>query len=162
MASDRKSILLEKRNKLKHQQEKSERLALIEDLLSRINDSGIDYAINFDSPAWQWLEITVDIHSWVQINQNPIENKLILTSEEHVSMSEAYFKLCSYLEPLDETVSVIWSNALRPELELGLNAIPLILDDIINQDFDFWIVPSSRKWCIEYHHTGTFAAFRFD
>jgi hypothetical protein len=162
MESDKKRALLEKRRQLKEAQEKKDRLELIEDFLMVLKRAVIDFKVRFDSNSWNWLQKSVIMQSWGQINWDVVTNKRVFSIEESESISECFRNLCSFVNSTDEWITIVWSNELRPELDLKLDSLPLVLDELVDVDFDFWLIPDSRKWCIEYHHSGSIGAIRFD
>jgi hypothetical protein len=63
-------------------------------------------------------------------------------------------KLCVRHGLHDVEVIVFWSNALRPAIQISVDALLRHAVPIIAADFDTWIISKAKGWCIEVYHEG--------
>lgn len=162
MDPDRKKAILEKRSQLKKANEESKRLNLIEDFLNYLRGLDIEFSIDFSSLAWNWMEETLPLKDWGMIDWSRVSIKHALAIEKIEKTSKACEEMYDFLKVKNEKVTIVWSNAERPEVTVNAHRIPPLIDELTDVDFDFWLVPESRIWCIEYHHSGSFSGARLE
>jgi len=101
-----------------------------------------------------WLESCFPINNWSRIEWKKVEDHTQIPWQNSPEARAAFEVLLAQRRLHDQPVIVMWSDQLMPSLELSLEAVRENFEEIIETDFDTWIVPSDRSWCIENYHEG--------
>jgi len=149
-------LLLEKKRKdLQEASLKRSKVDLLSDLIKILDAKYIKYNINFYSDVWNWICDNFPVAEWGKINWDFVEHKNKLAWTEPDKIPELFEKFVSKYNLTDDMVTIIWSNSERPAIDMSLDDAKMVIQDIFDEDWDTWMVPKERKWCIECHHTGS-------
>ncbi len=110
-----------------------------------------------------WMESKFPVASWGRILWPSVPDSTCLPwANKGADLVDAFHSLCDRQDLANPQVVVLWSNALRPGLELSLESVRRHAAEIFNADFDTWIVCESDAWCIEVYHEGELCFGRAD
>ena len=76
---------------------------------------------------------------------------------ETADLVDSFARLASGL-PRDSEVVVTWADGSCPSLVIQTSELLRVAADVLEADFDTWIVCATENWCLEVHHDGTVCA----
>ncbi|MFV5516519.1 hypothetical protein [Acinetobacter gerneri] len=106
------------------------------------------------------LGLGLNIESYGVIDQNT--NKLYLIVQDDRECLQK--KIREYLlnEPAEEQVEIFWSNLNKYSILCEIKFVLQNLDNIFDEDWDFWIVNNRKKWIIENYHEERLSIFNLN
>ena len=114
--------------------------------------------------ASEWLEKNFPIASWGRIDWPKVPNSSCITWTNDSELMLAFQRILveSRLDnKLEITVIVIWSNGLKPCLQINLNTFLKYANAMFQEDWDTWVYSESDNWCIEVYHEGEICFGRY-
>lgn len=105
--------------------------------------------------ASEWLEKNFPIASWGRINWPKVLNSSCKSWNNDSELLLAFQRILveSRLDNnLEITVIVIWSNGLKPSLQINLDTFLKYATAMFEEDWDTWLYSESDNWCIEVYH----------
>lgn len=160
MDKDRLNALKQKRLDLKRIEHERSMTELASDLIQVLDSRGIDYSMDFDSDAWNWVCDSFPVHNWGQIKWEELDSPVKMEWQSLEDRPKLYEKIIADADIADEVVTIVWSNAERPAFSIGLSDSKTIAQELFDEDLDTWIVSKENNWCIECHHNGHLALAR--
>ena len=158
--SEKRKKLLAKRKELQSKIVAKEQRLLIQGLLLQFDLDGIEYDIIFpdyktlEAPELKWMQSHFPMTSWGRIDWREIACSMAKKCESGLSCEKLLGKIIEEQQLGNPVVTLMWTNAHRPNIQLKLYDVVQNTQIIFEQDWDTWIVCSKNKWCIEYHHDG--------
>ncbi|MEK8020704.1 MAG: hypothetical protein VSS75_027875 [Candidatus Parabeggiatoa sp.] len=158
LTSEQRTKPLAKREKLQKKLARNQQTVLIQALLFEFDSNAIEYDIvwpdykTLEVPAAKWLHNHFPITAWGRIDWHHIAR--IKKCDVGSSCEKLLGKIIEEQRLGNPVVTLVWTNAHRPSLQIKLCDVVKNVEMIFEQDWDTWIVCSENKWCIEYHHDG--------
>jgi hypothetical protein len=133
----------------------SDNRRLIQTVLDALDARGEQYRVLYGSEsedAVSWLEQAFPVATWGRILWDKVPSSRC-TRWATLSDLEHRLRECCERESLDDlVVVVVWSNALRPGLELSLSSAVRHATPIFEADWDTWVLCRVEGWCLEVYH----------
>ncbi|RKZ54680.1 MAG: hypothetical protein DRR16_13695 [Candidatus Parabeggiatoa sp. nov. 3] len=158
LSSEQRKKLLAKREQLQRKIAQNEQAFFIQELLFEFDSNAIEYEIVWpdyktsEVKISKWLREKFSITSWGRIDSHHIT--MIKKCEVISSCEKLLGEIIEKQRLGNPVVTLIWTNAHRPGIQLKLCDVVKNVEIIFEQDWDTWIVCSENQWCIEYHHDG--------
>jgi hypothetical protein len=110
------------------------------------------------SAAMGWLEQAFSIEPWGRVAWSRVEQADCRPYATWGDMIRIFGELLDRVHPgqspPDAPILVVWSNAARPGLRVPFAALRACGAEILDEDFDVWILCPAQGWCIENYHDG--------
>jgi hypothetical protein len=135
---------------------------LIRDVTDALRRNGISFDVLSNdssgaSHAVAWLK-KFPIEPWGRIGWNGVEAADCRQWSSWESMLQTFRDLLDLVRQdprdADAPILLIWFSATLPILRVPFAALETCGAEILDEDFDVWILCPSRGWCIENYHEG--------
>lgn len=103
--------------------------------------------------ACEWLETNFPFVSWGRIDWNSVPNSLCLSWDNTDELVSSFEKIVME-NKLKNSLTVVWTNALRPSLKIDMKVMLKYAEAIFEEDWDTWVYSEKDNWCIEIFHDG--------
>src|SRR5690606_34111997 len=111
-----------------------------------------------ESSVIEWMENAFPIQPWGRVNWSGVKHARCRSSKTWEEMRQAYEALLDQVEAERREPSapilLVWSNAARPVLRVPFAALRACGAEILDADFDVWLICPTEGWCIEKYHEG--------
>jgi hypothetical protein len=101
-----------------------------------------------------WLERAFPIASWGRIDWERVPEHRQLVWHEEGELVRALSKLIRGAAHESTEVLVLWTDASKPLLALAAREVLRHAADLLDVDWDAWILCPAENWCIEVYHEG--------
>ena len=105
--------------------------------------------------ASEWLKKNFPIASWGRIDWPKVPNSSCITWNNDSELLLAFQRILvesKLNEKLEISVIVLWTNALKPPLQINLDTFLKYANAMFEEDWDTWVYSESDNWCIEVYH----------
>ncbi|MBJ9721196.1 hypothetical protein I5515_05215 [Acinetobacter calcoaceticus] len=103
------------------------------------------------------LNLGLNIKSHGVIDKDTDKLNLLVQDERDFLLDKIRENLID--RPLHEKVEVFWSNLNKYSIICEIEFVIQNLDNIFDEDWDFWIIDKDKKWIIESYHEEELAIF---
>lgn len=123
---------------------------LNETILNRVSLSSIDLENTIKS-------LGLDVLNYGVIDKEADKVELIVQDDREslLNMIRKYLMK----KPIHEEVHVFWSNLNKYSILCDIKFVLENLDNIFDEDWDFWIIGGNKKWVIENYHEEELSIF---
>lgn len=132
-------------------------LRLIQELLASLDVGREQYRVLSSAEcerAVAWLKDHFPIALWGRVIWSEVPDSTCVAWSNFEERASLFAQLCERLDLDNPQVTVMWSNALRPCIEIALEGARRNAEQIFDADFDTWILCPIDGWCIELYHEG--------
>jgi hypothetical protein len=136
--------------------------ARIRDVIDALQREGISFEVlgkgsPEESVAMKWLK-RFPIEPWGRVGWNRVENadcrRWVTWNDMLRTYGELLDQVQKEFDQTDPSVLLVWFDAGRPVVRVPFSALRACGAEILDEDFDVWILCPSQGWCIEKYHEG--------
>ncbi len=155
---DRHRELLAKRRQLQARRERDACRATVAHELAVLDAAGTPYDLIWPEQLrenWLGRRFPWDIG---RIRWAAVPGSERIPWQDPVARDAACLATLTALWPSpDETLTLVWGNALKPGLRLSAGAVCRHLGELLDADFDAWLSSETGDWLLESYHEGEIA-----
>ena len=154
MDETKRQELLARREALKENQKKAQRLESVSDVTSHLEDAGVSFEMDFEDKGFQWMTERLPWAfsgiDWSQV----ADGTSISYGDEDERDRLTLGILETQLTP-ERRVRVRFGNATCPELLLSVQNLKTHFSTLADHDMDLWVICEETGFCLECYHEGT-------
>ena len=124
----------------------------LQQLTTIFKADAIQFKINPSEPVTVWLEDNFPIAYWGRVLWSSVDGARCESYTDLAHASQIINRLILNEGLGNPSVIILFSNAISPAIEIGLDTFTHFAPEIITQDFDLWICCKEDGWCLEIYH----------
>ena len=124
----------------------------LQTLANTLELHSVSYEISPSEPVTTWLKDNFPIADWGRVLWSSIDSARCESYTDLAHASQIINRLILNEGLGNPSVIILFSNAISPAIEIGLDTFTHFAPEIITQDFDLWICCKEDSWCLEIYH----------